>query len=100
MVKFRNGAGAWRHSSEGVTMNPTTLVWGDDLGGVKVQVENVTYHIRSAYGGFKTYLMVRGLRGGTRRLDLGNFKTLDDAKRECEQHYANGCDVSAAGRWG
>jgi hypothetical protein len=25
--------------------------------------------------------MVRGLRGGTRRIDLGNFKTLDDAKR-------------------
>ena len=81
-------------------MNPTTLAWGDDLGGVKAQVENVTYHIRSAYGGFETYLMVRGLRGGTRRLDLGNFKTFDDAKRECEQHYANGCDVSAAGRWG
>ena len=70
-------------------MNPTTLVWGDDLGGVKAQVENVTYHIRSAYGGFETYLLVRGLRGGTRRLNLGNFKTLDDAKRNCEEHHAH-----------
>ena len=71
-------------------MNTTTLVWGDDLGGVKAQVGNVTYHIGGAYGGFETYVMVRGLGGGTRRLNLGNFKTLDDAKRKCEQHYAHG----------
>ena len=70
-------------------MNTTTLVWGDDLGGVKAQVGNVTYYIGSAYGGFETYLMMRGLRGGTRRLNLGNFKTLDEAKRKCEQHYAD-----------
>jgi hypothetical protein len=80
-------------------MNTTTLVWGDDLGGVKAQVGNVTYYIGNAYGGFETYLMMRGLRGGTRRLNLGNFKTLDDAKQKCEQHYGDGCNVSAAGRW-
>jgi hypothetical protein len=80
-------------------VNTTTLVWGDDLGGVEAQVGNVTYYIGSAYGGFETYLMMRGLRDGTRRLNLGNFKTLDDAKRKCEQHYADGCNMSAAGRW-
>jgi hypothetical protein len=41
-------------------VNTTTLVWGDDLGGVKAQVGNVTYYIGSAYGGFETYLMMRG----------------------------------------
>jgi hypothetical protein len=71
-------------------MNTTTLVWGDDLGGVKAQVGDTTYYIGNAFGGFETYVMMRGLRDGTRRLNLGNFKTLDDAKRKCEQHYAEG----------
>jgi hypothetical protein len=31
--------------------------------------------------------MMRGLRDRPRRLNLGNFKTLDDAKRTCERHY-------------
>jgi hypothetical protein len=39
-----------------------------------------------------------GAAWGKRRLNLGNFKTVDAAKQKCQQHYADGCDVSEAER--
>ena len=37
---------------------------------------------------------VRGPRGGLKRLDLGNYAKLEQAKQACERHYRAGCDLS------
>jgi hypothetical protein len=64
-----------------------------------LQIANVTYRVDigdHGYGGNAAWLMVRDPRGGKRRLDLGNYRTVERAKQVCEQHYANGCDVGKA----
>jgi hypothetical protein len=39
---------------------------------------------------------VRGPRGGLKRLDLGYYVEIEEAKEACEQHCATGCDLSKA----
>jgi hypothetical protein len=74
-------------------MSTASLTWTEPLQGrvLTAQAANVTYHIvfgAGGYGDFATFLIAIGPRGGQRRLDLGNFATLEDAQRRCEQHYA------------
>ena len=42
----------------------------------------------------RCWLIVIGPKGGKRSLCLGEYKTMDEAKLACEQHWANGCDLS------
>jgi hypothetical protein len=36
------------------------------------------------------------LRGGLKRLDLGNYHKIEQAKQACERHYEAGCDLDRA----
>ena len=60
------------------------------------QVANVTYHVTSQDYGYPAYLEVVGPRGGLKRLDLGNYVKIEQAKWACERHYGAGCDLSRA----
>ena len=42
------------------------------------------------------YLGVRDPRGGLKRLDLGNYHKIEQAKQACERHYAAGCELGRA----
>jgi hypothetical protein len=42
------------------------------------------------------YVEARGPRGGLKRLDLGNYAKIEQAKWACERHYAAGCDLRRA----
>jgi hypothetical protein len=70
----------------------TPLPWQDQERKATAQLTNLAYYIE----GHTAFLVVRGWGGQTRRLHLGHFNTVGDAKRKCEQHFADGCDVSAA----
>jgi hypothetical protein len=37
---------------------------------------------------------VRDPREGVKRLDLGNYHKIEQAKQACERHYEAGCDLS------
>ena len=37
-------------------------------------------------------------RGSLKRLDLGFYVKMEQAKQACERHYAAGCDLSRAER--
>ena len=78
------------------------LTWSDDAYCPTAQAENVTYTITiewpGGHGCNGVFLIVRGSRGGKRRLNLGNYKTVDQAKQACERHLAAGCDVREARR--
>jgi hypothetical protein len=39
---------------------------------------------------------VRNRRGDLKRLDLGYYVKIEQAKQACERHYAAGCDLSRA----
>ena len=39
---------------------------------------------------------VRDPSGGLKRLGLGNYHKIEQAKQACERHYAAGCDLSRA----
>jgi hypothetical protein len=90
----------------------STLVWkSDTLNGREVHrsemmhvcfpagVGNVTYHAswtwRSRTIKPEAVLQVVGPRGGFRFLNLGKCATIAEAKRICEQHYADGCNLSS-----
>jgi hypothetical protein len=80
-------------------MPKTALVWtADDAfnNAFSAQVANVTYHVTSRDYGYPAYLEVRGQRGGLKRLDLGNYAKIEQAKWACERHYTAGCDLSRA----
>ena len=89
----------------------TTLVWkSDTLNGREVHhsemirvcfpagVGNITYHASWSWRRRtikpEALLQVVGPRGGVRFLNLGKCVTITEAKRICEQHYADGCDLS------
>jgi hypothetical protein len=57
------------------------------------QLGNVTYYVTSRDYGHLAYLEARDPRGGLKRLDLGNYHKLEQAKQACERHYAAGCDL-------
>ena len=62
------------------------------------QLGDVTYHAATRDYGHPAYIEVHGPRGGLKRLDLGNYVKIEQAKQACERHYAAGCDLSRAER--
>jgi hypothetical protein len=80
-------------------MPKTPLVWSADdafNSAFSAQVANVTYHVASQVYGYPAYVEARGPRGGLKRLDLGNYAKIEQAKWACERHYAAGCDLRRA----
>jgi hypothetical protein len=80
------------------------LEWREGQGGPQAQIGRAISSVinltngYNAQGGIAARLVVRGPRGGRRRLGLGNFATVDEARRACERHWKAGCDVSGAVR--
>ena len=82
-------------------MPKTPLVWtADDAfnNAFSAQLGDVTYHVATRDCGHPAYIEVHGPRGGRKRLDLGNYVKIEQAKQACERHYAAGCDLSRAER--
>ena len=80
-------------------MPKTPLVWkANDAFSTafSAQVANVTYHATSRPYGHPAYLEVHGPRGDLKRLDLGYYVKLEQARQACERHYAAGCDLTKA----
>jgi len=76
----------------------TPFEWKAKLGSAfntayHAQLGNVTYYVTSRDYGHPAYLEVRDQRGGLKRLDLGNYHKIEQAKQACERHYAAGCDL-------
>ena len=81
----------------------TPFKWKAELGSAfntaySTQLGNVTYYVTSREYGHPAYLEVRDPSGGLKRLDLGNYHKIEQAKQACERHYAAGCDLSRAER--
>jgi hypothetical protein len=82
----------------------TPLVWKAELGtapdsAFRAQLGNlITYHVVTRTYGYPAYVELRGRRGDLKRLDLGFYVKMDQAKRACERHRAAGCDLSEAER--
>jgi hypothetical protein len=81
----------------------TPFEWKAELGSAfkkntayNAQLGNVTYYVTSRDYGHPAYLEVRDPRGALKRLDLGNYHKIEQAKQACERHYAAGCDLSRA----
>ena len=84
-------------------MPQTHFEWKAELGSAfntayNAQLGNVTYYVTSRDYGHLAYLEARDPRGGLKRLDLGNYHKLEQAKQACERHYAAGCDLGRAGK--
>ena len=80
-------------------MRKIPLVWkaADAFNtAFSAQIENVTYHVASQKYGHSACVEVPDRRGDLKRLDLGNYVTIEQAQRACERHYAAGCDLSKA----
>jgi hypothetical protein len=92
-----DGARMWQHRA----MSTEPLAWNEQFAGQLLTAEsgNATYYIDSGHGlGVAAYAGVRDPRGRKRGFSLGNFRTIEEAKGKCEQHYADGSDVNAAER--
>ena len=84
-------------------MPKTPFVWKAELGGApdsasSAQLGSVTYYAVTRSYGHPAYIEVRGARRGLKRLDLGTYVKLEQAKQACERHYRAGCDLSKADR--
>ncbi len=80
-------------------MSTEPLAWTEQFAGQLVTAESgdATYYIDNGHGlGVTAYVGVRGPHGGRRGARLGNLRTIEEARQKCEQHYADGSDVSAA----
>ena|SRR5271166_3394404 len=80
-------------------MPKTPLVWSADdafNSAFSAQVANVTYHVASQVYGYPAYVEARGPRGGLKRLHLGTYAKIEQAKWACKRHYAAGCDLRRA----
>src|SRR5262245_37648263 len=71
----------------------TRFEWKAELGSAfntayNAQLGRVTYYVTSRDYGHPAYLEVRDPRGGLKRLDLGNYHKIEQAKQACERHYA------------
>ena len=77
-------------------MPKTPFEWKALNSAFNAQLGKVTYFVASREYGHPAYVEVRGPRGGLKRLDLGNYIKIEQAKQACEQHYAAGCDLSKA----
>jgi hypothetical protein len=56
----------------------------------------ITYSAVTRTYGHPAYVELRGPRGGLKRLDLGYYLKIEQAKEACEQHCVAGCDLSKA----
>ena len=79
------------------------FLWKAELGGApdsafSAQLGSVTYYAVTRSYGHPAYIEVRGARRGLKRLDLGTYVKLEQAKQACERHYRAGCDLSKAER--
>jgi hypothetical protein len=86
--------GAWR-------VPKTPFVWKAELGGASAfsaQLGDLTYYAITRSYGHPAYVDVHGMRGGLKRLVLGNYTKLEQAQQACERHYRGGCDLSNAER--
>jgi hypothetical protein len=80
----------------------TALAWEDTpfLKGQRAEVaDNVLYYaVWWRYArlgeGYDALVIAHGPKGGMKYVSLGLCPTIAEAKRNCEQHYANGCDLS------
>ena len=77
------------------------FAWPAELGSAlnsafNAQLGNITYHVASRDYGCPAYVEVHAPHGGLKRLDLGYYLKIKQAKEACEQHYAAGCDLSKA----
>ena len=84
-------------------MPKTPFVWKAELGGApdsafSAQLGSVTYYAVTRSYGHPAYIEMRGARRGLKRLDLGTYVKLEQAKQACERHYRAGCDLSKAER--
>jgi hypothetical protein len=80
-------------------MPAASLMWkANDVLTIafSAQVANVTYHVAHGAYGHGASLEVHGRRGGQKRLDLGLYVKVEQARQACERHYAAGCDLSKA----
>jgi hypothetical protein len=53
------------------------------------QLGSVTYYAVTRSYGHPAYIEMRGARRGLKRLDLGTYVKLEQAKQACERHYRN-----------
>ena len=77
------------------------LAWKAEIGSApnsafNAQLGNVTYHVASRDYGCPAYVEAHVPHGGLKRLDLGFYVKIDQAKQACERHYAAGCNLSGA----
>ena len=77
-------------------MPKTPFVWKAELGSApdsafSAQLGSVTYYAVTRSYGHPAYIEVRGARRGLKRLDLGTYVKLEQAKQACERHYRAGC---------
>ena len=82
-------------------MSKTPFEWKAELGSplnsaYHAQLGNVTYYVVSRDYGHPAYVEVPDRNGDLKRLDLGNYVKIEQAKLACERHYAAGCDLSKA----
>jgi len=80
-------------------MPKTPLVWTANNAfnhAFNAQVANITYHVTTQDYGYPARVEARDPRGGLKRLDLGYYAKMEQAKHACERHYGAGCDLSRA----
>jgi hypothetical protein len=75
-----------------------SFVWKAELGGApdsafSAELGSVTYYAVTRSYGHPAYIEVRGARRGLKRLDLGTYVKLEQAKQACERHYRAGCNL-------
>jgi hypothetical protein len=56
----------------------------------------ITYYAVARIGAHLAYVELRDRSGGPKRLDLGKYVEMEEAKGACDQHYMAGCDLSKA----
>ena len=80
-------------------MTKRPLVWTADNAfnqAFSAQVANITYHVATQDYGYLAHVEAYDPRGGLKRLDLGYYTKMEQAKHACERHYAAGCDLRRA----
>ena len=83
-------------------MRKMPLTWKPEPGSApdsafSAQLGNlITYYAVTRTDRHPAFVELRGPRGGLRRLDLGNYGEMEQAKNACERHCVEGCDLSNA----
>jgi hypothetical protein len=82
------GARMWQHRP----MSTEQLAWNEQFAGRLVTAKSgkATYYIDSGHGlGVTAYVGVPDPHRGKQGFSLGSFRTIEEAKQKCEQHYAD-----------